>query len=444
MNGLKNWQPFKYRIMSESMVRQKGFTGLFGQLEQRLNGQKSRLMHLIRRKALEHLNEVSFPTRTDENWKYTGVRQIIELDFQEPTSSSNVINEKVIKGAETIQIINGKFSNQFKSPIDLGNGVQLLRIEDALEDVAFADTINQFLDVIFEEKQAFSLLNLAFSKNGFFFYVPKNAHAKKTLHIQHITEECGLSFMIPTQIFGLIEQGGSASIVESFQHKGDEANAYFINSLNRFEIRSNASLTHYKFQKESSKFYQVSNGAITQERDSTFTSHVVDAGGRIVRNNLSTELKGSGTQTNYYGVYYAKGESHIDNQTFIDHAVPHCESNELYKGILDEQGVGVFNGKVLVRQDAQKTNAYQQNSSLVLSSSATMNAKPQLEIFADDVKCSHGATIGQLDEQSVFYLKSRGIPEIEARKLLQNAFLGDVLNHIEDKMIKEYAEGLIK
>jgi Fe-S cluster assembly protein SufD len=295
-----------------------------------------------------------------------------------------------------------------------------------------------------EEKQAFSLLNLAFSKNGLFLYVPKNAQATKLLHIQHITEECGVSFMVPTQIFGLVEQGGNASIIESFHHVGEENSSYFINGLNRFEIKANASLTHYKLQKESSKAYQVTNSGITQERDSIFTSHVIDAGGRMVRNNLNTELKGSGTETNYYGVYYATGDSHIDNQTFIDHAVPHCESNELYKGILDDHGVGVFNGKVLVRQDAQKTNAYQQNSSLVLSQTATMNAKPQLEIFADDVRCSHGATIGQLDEQSVFYLKSRGVPEPDARKLLQNAFLGEVIEKIENEVIKDYAESLIQ
>lgn len=431
--------------MSDSLVREKGFSSLFGQLEQRLNGQKSRQMHLIRKKALDHLNEVSFPTRKDENWKYTGVKQIVELDFQEPsTAAVKGIDEKVLDGAEVIQIVNGKMMNPFDGALDLGNGVQLYRIDEALEDNTFAATINQFIDVILKEKQAFSLLNLAFSKNGMFLYVPNNAQATKALHIQHITEECGVSFMVPTQIFGLIEKGGNASIIESFHHNGEESNAYFINGLNRFEIRANASLTHYKFQKESSKAYQVTNSGITQERDSTFTSHVVDAGGRIVRNNLNTELKGSGTQTNYNGIYYAKGESHIDNQTFIDHAVPHCESNELYKGILDDQGVGVFNGKVLVRQDAQKTNAYQQNSSLVLSQTATMNAKPQLEIFADDVRCSHGATIGQLDEQSVFYLKSRGVPESDARKLLQHAFLGEVIEQIDDEVIKEYAEGLIQ
>ena len=430
--------------MSDSMVREKGFSFLFGQLEQRLNGQKSRLMHLIRKKALENLNEVSFPTRKDENWKYTGVKQILELDFQEPLPSASAFDNEVIKGTETLRIVNGKVADHFNSTIDLGNGVKLYRIDDALEEEIFASIINQFITVILEEKQAFSLLNLAFSKNGFFLYVPKNAQATRTLHIQHITEECGLSFMVPTQIFGLIEHGGNASIIESFHHKGAEDHPYFINTLNRFEIKANASFNHYKFQVESSKAYQVTNSEITQERDSLFTSHVVDAGGRIVRNNLHTELKGSGTQTNYYGVYYAKGESQIDNQTFIDHAVPHCQSNELYKGILDDHGVGVFNGKVLVRQDAQKTNAYQQNSSLVLSQTATMNAKPQLEIFADDVRCSHGATIGQLDEQSVFYLKSRGLPELEARKLLQNAFLGEVIDHIDDEAIRGYAEGLIQ
>ena len=162
----------------------------------------------------------------------------------------------------------------------------------------------------------------------------------------------------------------------------------------------------------------------------------MDLGGKMVRNNLSTELLDSNTETNYYGIYLGLDKQHIDNQTFIDHAVPHCQSNELYKGILSDKARGVFNGKVLVRQDAQKTNAFQQNSSLVLSNDAVMDAKPQLEIYADDVKCSHGATIGQLDESSIFYLKSRGLSEVQSRNLLQKAFVGEVVENFKNETIK--------
>ena len=169
----------------------------------------------------------------------------------------------------------------------------------------------------------------------------------------------------------------------------------------------------------------------------------LDLGGKMVRNNLSSILKASGTNTNFYGVYLANNEQHIDNQTFIDHAFPHCESNELYKGILDGRGRGVFNGKVNVRPDAQKTNAFQQNSSLVLSDNALMNAKPQLEIFADDVRCSHGATIGQLDEDLIYYLRTRGMSMEQAKSLLQFAFLDEVLLHFKLKSVRTKAERLV-
>jgi len=165
----------------------------------------------------------------------------------------------------------------------------------------------------------------------------------------------------------------------------------------------------------------------------------LDLGGKTVRNNLSSHLQSSGTNTNLYGVYLAKGNQHIDNQSFIDHAHPHCESNELYKGIIDDKGRGVFNGKVNVRQDAQKTNAFQQNSSLVLSNTAIMDTKPQLEIFADDVKCSHGATIGQMDETSIYYLRTRGMSLEQARSMLQFAFVAEVLENFKLEAVKEKA-----
>ena len=194
-------------------------------------------------------------------------------------------------------------------------------------------------------------------------------------------------------------------------------------------MKANANVKHYKLQNESSNGNQINNTIVSQDRDSVYSSYVADLGGKIVRNNLSSHLQDSGTNTNMYGVYLGKGKQHIDNQSFLDHAFPHCESNQLYKGILDDQSRGVFNGKVTVQPDAQKTNAYQQNSSLVISETAVMDTKPQLEIFADDVRCSHGATIGQLDEDSIYYLRTRGMNRDQAKATLQFAFLAEVLSH---------------
>ncbi|MEL6123983.1 MAG: SufD family Fe-S cluster assembly protein, partial [Bacteroidota bacterium] len=179
------------------------------------------------------------------------------------------------------------------------------------------------------------------------------------------------------------------------------------------------------------------------DRSSTYSSYNLYLGGGIVRNNISALSKGSGTETNLFGTYVINGTQHVDNQTFIDHAVPHCVSNELYRGVLDDKSRGVFNGKVMVRQDAQKTNAFQQNNSIVLSPTAVMDTKPQLEIYADDVKCSHGATIGQLDEEAVFYLQTRGLQKDKARSLLQMAFLDEVLSEMKLEVLQNKAHNLI-
>jgi len=190
--------------------------------------------------------------------------------------------------------------------------------------------------------------------------------------------------------------------------------------------------------------FQINNSEAEQYRDSTYSSFVVDLGGQIVRNNLSSILRAEHTMTHMKGVYLANGTQHIDNQSFMDHAFPHCDSNELYKGILTDKAVGVFNGKVMVRQDAQKTNAFQQNSSLVLSDSAKMDSKPQLEIFADDVKCSHGATIGQLEEELLYYLRTRGLSKEKASTLLQIAFLAEVVEAFKVEGVRAMAQRLIE
>jgi Fe-S cluster assembly protein SufD len=223
-----------------------------------------------------------------------------------------------------------------------------------------------------------------------------------------------------------------------------DADNSFINSGVAIYLGENAQLSHYRYQYDTASNYYVNNTRIFQDANSTYSSYVLDTGGKSVRNNLYTYLKGSNTNTNYYGGYLVSGKQHIDNQTFIDHAMPHCESNELYKGILDDRSSGVFNGKVMVRPDAQKTNAFQQNSNLVLSPDAKMNTKPQLEIYADDVKCSHGATVGQLDEQSMYYLRSRGLNKGEAKRLLQFAFIAEVVESFENDQMRDFAEQIVR
>ncbi|MEY2904145.1 MAG: Fe-S cluster assembly protein SufD [Bacteroidota bacterium] len=430
--------------MSQNIAKDTSFSELFSQLEESLNGQKTKSFHQIRKRAIALLEKVKFPDRHDENWKYTSVKPILDLEFKVAEKLELKDTGIDFTGVVKIPVINGIPQGEIhqKSMIIKG-GVEIMTIENAMEDSRFSSRLASDTEVILENKTAFSILNQAFHRGGIFIYVPKGVKAENSIHLAHISGGDLNSAIISTQIVAIVEEGGEVEIIESFENKVYPQKEYFINGLNRFYIDQNARLTHYKLQLESDKAFQITNSTAYQKRDSVFTSHVVDAGGKVVRNNLNVILEGSGTNSNLFGVYYSNGDRHIDNQTFIDHALPHCQSNELYKGVLTERGRGVFNGKVMVRQDAQKTNAYQQNSSLVLSDYASMNAKPQLEIFADDVKCSHGATIGQLSEESIFYLKSRGIQEAEAKRLLQRAFIGEVLEKMDNEEIREFAENLI-
>ncbi|MEZ4986446.1 MAG: Fe-S cluster assembly protein SufD [Saprospiraceae bacterium] len=262
------------------------------------------------------------------------------------------------------------------------------------------------------------------------------------IHCLYITTSTGQAHHCHPQHFVKAAAGSQLTILESF-HDLEEATPSFINAATHIEVAANAHLHYYRLQGAGRESLVVNNTIVRQHRDSVFSHYALDLGGKVVRNNLAATHLDSNLETHYYGVYFGNGNQHIDNQTFIDHAMPHCQSNELYKGIMTDYARGVFNGKVTVRQDAQKTNAFQQNSSLVLSANAIMDTKPQLEIFADDVRCSHGATVGQLDESSVFYLRSRGLSPANARRLLQEAFLGEVVDNMPHEAIRTYAHQLI-
>ncbi len=224
-------------------------------------------------------------------------------------------------------------------------------------------------------------------------------------------------------------------IVEDYYSLGDKHS--FTNSVTEIYCAPNSSLERYKIQNDGEKAYHIGTTQVMQEKDSRFSDTTISWGGAITRNNLNSVFNGPNTECHFYGLYLLSGKQHVDNHTLADHAMPHCYSNELYKGIIDDKATGVFNGKIMVREDAQKTNAYQSNGNILLSEDATIYSKPQLEIFADDVKCSHGATTGQLNKEEMFYLQSRGIGKEEARILLLNAFAGDVIYTIKIEPLRE-------
>jgi Fe-S cluster assembly protein SufD len=415
---------------------------LFRSYEEGLNGLRSHPISAFKKNAFLKLQEERFPTRKDEDWKYTNVSPIIKNSYQQGVLSgidSSLLSEYSFEGLEVVKIVlvNGILSDSLSTLENIPSGVSITSLKDVFQN----DTQAALVDKLLLQKSGtavntFLPMNLAFAKHGYLIETEKNAVVEKPFHFIYINTQSDDAHFTHPQMFINADQNSQLTVVESY-HCPDAEATYFSNAANYIHVGKNAMVDHYRLQYESKSAFQINNTIVTQERDSEYSNYSVDLGGKIIRNNLSTELLDSGTQTNYYGLYLGLENQHIDNQTFIDHAMPHCQSNELYKGILTDKARGVFNGKVLVRQDAQKTNAYQQNSSLVLSNDAVMDAKPQLEIYADDVKCSHGATIGQLDDNSIFYLKSRGLNDEAARNLLQKAFLGEVAAHFKIEAIRE-------
>jgi Fe-S cluster assembly protein SufD len=425
------------------------FQQLFEQNEQQLNGQPDALLAKWQQHAMEQLAETPFPTRRNEDWKYTATTRVLAPAYENGKSID--LAKEAVKAANIVCLdafelvfINGVFSAAHSNVYGLPPELTLWPLKDALKDERFRPSIEAQL--FQEEKQtpnAFEWLNMALANDGHFIHVPKNVVIEKPIHFLYITETADAPVMTHPQIVISLERSAELTIIEHYTGQTQNSQPYFSNVTNRFQLGENANLKHYRIQDESVEAFHINNTRIHQERSSTYSGYLVDLGSRIVRNNLGAILLSESTSTNFYGMYFGRGQQHIDNQTFIDHAFPHCESNELYKGIVNDKASAVFNGKVLVRQDAQKTNAYQQNSSLVLSPTAVVDSKPQLEIYADDVKCSHGATIGQLDETSVFYLRSRGLSDLQARALLQHAFLKEVLDFMPEEKVIHAAENLI-
>lgn len=432
-------------LQDQDTATKDWYKQLFQTYRQGLNGHSEHPLAQFRLAAYEQLEGQDFPTRREEDWKYSGapIARMMENRFQ--ATSAPIVDAKTIAAyqipeltAATFVFVNGVFQEAL-SASTLPKGVSVEHLSTALENNEKRTWIeDQVAQAGGTEHNTFLPLNRAFAQHGLYIETERNAQVDLPIYCLYLNTPNEEAHLSNPQLFVRVRSGSTLSFIERFQAT-PATGSYFTNVANWISVEDNAHCHHYKLQMENGQALLIHNTLVRQGRDSTYSNYSLDLGGKVVRNNLATTLLGSNTNTNYYGVYLGDQQQHIDNQTFIDHAVPHCQSNELYKGILTDYARGVFNGKVMVRQDAQKTNAFQQNSSLVLSKNAIMDAKPQLEIFADDVRCSHGATIGQLDETSVFFLRSRGLSEAQARQLLQQAFLGEVIETMPNEAVQAYA-----
>lgn len=373
------------------------------------------------------------PTSRDEYWKYTRTAKILSRNFVQATESYKMdYSSFVLEGLDAYRLYftDGVFDAKQSQEIH-SDKVIICSTQNALK--LYPKLIETHLGKsIQREKEFFTLLNNTLFQDGVFVHIAKGTVLEKPISIikvgkeHNILNQCRNIFIFEEQSQGKIIKSENAILSEDA----------FINEHTEVFVGKNAHVSLDILQNENHKTDRIEGVSVLQQANSVFKINTITISGRLVRNNLDIRLDGQHCETYLNGIYSCLGNQHFDNHTFVDHKEPNCFSSELYKGIMDNQSVGVFNGKVLVRKDAQKTNAFQSNQNIVLSDKAGVFSKPELEIYADDVKCSHGSTTGQLDEDAVFYLQSRGISKEEARKMLVYAFLGEVLEKVEIEPLK--------
>jgi Fe-S cluster assembly protein SufD len=406
----------------------------------------------IRKSAMERFGEMGFPTTRNEEWKFTNVAPITRVPFRAAESNPEVWAEGVRgtfaqAGGSRIVFVNGRYASKLSSLGALPKGVQAGGFADILagtSDSAAAALLEQHLARHADyQEEGFVALNTAFLEDGAFLRIPNGVVVEEPIYLLFFSA-CGSdgppAVSHPRSLV-VAGRDSQATVVEGYFGLGE--GTYFTNAVTEIVAGENAVIEHYKLQQENESAFHVATLQLLQERSSNFTDHSVSLGGALVRNDVNVVLDGEGGECILNGLYLAMGEQHVDNHTKIDHAKPHCSSRELYKGILDGKAAGVFNGGIIVRKDAQKTDAKQSNKNLLLSEDAVINTKPQLQIWADDVRCTHGATIGQIDPDAIFYLRSRGIDQKAARSLLTYAFTNELLGRMKVDALRSRIEAAV-
>ena len=411
----------------------------FKKFEKNLNGESKTFFHHYRKNAINQLKALSFPTLKNEKWRFTNVLPLLRENFKlNSGTKANTISDVNIDSfvfkeidSEVLVFVNGVFNKKLSKINKLQNGVIIGSLQESLNlgDSVIKKHIGKYLKI----EDGFDALNAAFTTDGVFVYLPKGVILQRPIQVLFVSTLENI-FTLPRNLI-IAQANTQAKII--FNYVGENENTYFTDVVDEIAIEENSIVDIYKIQNESKKAYHLNKTVIHQGNASTLNHFSLSFGALLCRNDLSSKLDGEGISCNLNGLYLGNTNQHVDNYTLLEHSKPNSESSELYKGILDDKAHGVFHGKILVHQDAQKTNAYQTNKTILLSDDATINTKPQLEIYADDVKCSHGATVGQLDKDALFYIKSRGIPSELAKSMLIRAFVSDVIEKISIDKLKE-------
>ena len=403
-------------------------------------------IHEMRTRSLKQFEEIGFPTKKEEAWKYTSIAKLLKNDYSIFPKKETTIELKNVKkfflyDIDTYKIV---FIDGVYSPFlsdTTHDGIDVCLMSAALTRDKYKATIEKYFNTIAKQDDSLTALNTTFTKEGAYIFIPKSVVAEKPIQIIHFsTSEQGPMLLQPRNLI-VAEENSQVQIFE--RHQSLVSHQVLTNSVTEIFAAENAIVDYYKVQNDLEEASLIDNTYVSQKGKSHVSVHTFSFGGKLIRNNLNFYQKGEYIDSTMKGITIIGDKQHVDHYTLVDHAQPNCESHQDYKGIYADKSVGVFNGKIYVNQIAQKTNAFQKNNNILLDDTATINTKPQLEIFADDVKCSHGCTIGQLDKDALFYLRSRGIPKKEAKGLLTYAFANNVLESVKIPAIKTRINKLI-
>ncbi|HZH68935.1 MAG TPA: Fe-S cluster assembly protein SufD [Flavobacteriaceae bacterium] len=402
-------------------------------------------IHDIRSAAIKNFEHQGFPTKKDESWKYTSLNAILKEDYCVFPKKENSVEFKDVKryfihdiDSYKVVFIDGIYSSFLSETTH--DKYDICVMASAMNKSKYQPIMEAYFNKI-AKTDSFSSLNTAFAREGAYINIPKHKEVDKPIEIINFSTGNEAALMVQPRNLIVVEENSHVQIIE--RHQSLTENAVLTNVVSEIFVGKNATVDLYKIQNDKSNASLIDNTFIEQKRGSQASVHTFAFGGKITRNNLNFYQKGEGCNSILKGITIIEDKQHVDHNTLVNHIEPNCESHQDYKGIFADRAVSVFNGKIVVEKEAQKTDAFQQNNNILINDNATINAKPQLEIFADDVKCSHGCTIGQLDEEALFYLQSRGIAKKEARALLMFAFASNVLESVKIPELKARITKLI-
>jgi len=403
-------------------------------------------VHDIRTEAFGAFESKGFPTKKDEEWKYTSLNAVLKHDYNVfpkaiPTLAYEQVKKFLLNETDCYNLIfiDGVFSSFLSETTH--DGLDVCVMSAALEKPKYKMVIDTYFNQLANKKNSLSDLNTAFSNEGAYIQIPKNIVVPKPIQIVNFSTGTEKELLIQPRNLVIVGENAHVQIVE--RHQSLTENNTLTNSVTEIFVKTRGIVDVYKMQNDRASASLIDSTFVSQKRDSVASVHTFSFGGNLTRNNLEFYQEGTHCVSHLNGISILNEKQHVDNHTLVKHKAPNCESHEMYKGIYDDRATGVFNGKVIVEQAAQKINAFQQNNNIIVGDKASVNTKPQLEIFADDVKCSHGCTIGQLDESALFYMQQRGIPKKEAKALLMFAFSNDALRDVKIPELKAQLNKII-